>query len=95
VGTVRHIAQAEDVTLGRATDAYLTTLRGAEQVNTRRVDGRILARAAAEFGSDTRLDEISAGRFAGWFGRQWGGRAASTWNVSLDAVRSAAACWQR
>jgi integrase len=34
-------------------------------------------------------------RFAEWFGSQWAGRAPSTWNVSLDAVRSAAAYWQR
>ena len=34
-------------------------------------------------------------RPAAWFGRQWGERAPSTWNVSLDAVCSAAAYWQR
>jgi integrase len=95
MGTVRRIGRAEDVTLGRAADAYLATLRAAEQGNTRRVYGRILRRAAAEFGSGTPLDEISAERFAEWFGAQWGERAPSTWNVSLDAVRSAVAYWQR
>jgi integrase len=96
MGTVRRIVlAASDVTLGLATDAYLATLRGAEQANTLRVYGRILARVVAEFGSGTALDEISADRFAGWFGQQWGERAPSTWNVSLDAVRSAAAYWQR
>jgi integrase len=95
MGTVRRIAQAEDVALGGAAVAYLATLRAAEQGNTRRVYGRILRRAAAEFGSGTPLDEISAERFAEWFGAQWGERAPSTWNVSLDAVRSAVAYWQR
>ena len=38
------------MTLGRAIDAYLGSLRGAEQQNTRRVYGRILRAAAAEFG---------------------------------------------
>ena len=96
MGTVRRIARpAGDVTLGAAVGAYLATLRGAEQASTRRVYGGILRRAAAEFGSETPLDEIGAERFAGWFGAQWGERAPSTWNVSLDAVRSAVAYCQR
>jgi integrase/recombinase XerC/integrase/recombinase XerD len=92
---VRRLGVAGEVTLGRGADAYLATLRAAEQGNTRRVYGRILRGAVAEFGSGTPLDEISADRFAEWFGAQWGGRAPSTWNVSLDAIRSAAAYWQR
>ena len=96
MGTVRCITPAAgDVTFGQAADAYLATLRGAEHANTRRVYGRILARVAIEFGSGTVLDEISAERFAEWFGQQWGQRTPSTWNVSLDAVRSAVAYWQR
>src|SRR5260370_23000282 len=96
MGTVRRLSRAADqMTLGHAVDAYLATLRGAEQANTRRVYGRILARVAVEFGGGTALDEISAERFADWFGQQWGARAPSTWNVSLDAIRSAAAYWQR
>ena len=92
MGTVRCITPAAgDVTFGQAADAYLATLRGAEHANTRRVYGRILARVAIEFGSGTVLDEISAERFAEWFGQQWGQRTPSTWNVSLDAVRSAVA----
>jgi hypothetical protein len=43
VGTVRRIAAAGDVTLGRAADSYLATLHGAEQARTRRTDGRISA----------------------------------------------------
>jgi hypothetical protein len=36
MGTVRRIASAAgDVTLGRAADAYLATLRGAEHASTR------------------------------------------------------------
>jgi integrase len=96
VGTVRRLAPAAgDVTLGQAAAAYLTTLRGAEQASTRRVYGRILRTVAAEFGEDTALDELDPERFAAWFGQQWGERAPSTWNVSLDAARSAAAYWQR
>ena len=95
MGTVRRLAPAGDVTLVRAAEAYLTTLGGAEQANTRRVYGRILRRVAAEFGEGTAPDAIDAGRFAEWFGAQWAHRAPSTWNVSLDAVRSAAAYWQR
>ncbi len=47
-----------------------------------------------EFGGDTAPD-VDAEQFAGWFGDRWGDRAPSTWNVSLDAIRSAAAYWQR
>jgi integrase len=96
VKTVRRIIPAAgDITLGRAVDAYLATLRGAEQASTRRVYGRILRRLAAEFGSETPPYEISGEQFAAWFGQQWNRRAPSTWNVSLDAVRSAVAYWQR
>jgi len=44
----------------------------------------------AEFGG-TGLDEVGAEAFAAWFAGQWADRAPSTWNVSLVAVRSAAA----
>jgi integrase len=70
-------------------------LRGAEQASTRRTYGRILRRIVAEFGAGTRPGEVDPERFAGWFTSQWAARAPSTWNVSLDAVRSAAAYWQR
>src|SRR6476661_7326042 len=96
MGTERRLAPAAgDVTLGQAADAYLATLGGAEQASTRRTYGRILRRVVTEFGAETAPDEVDAGRFAAWFGSQWTGRAPSTWNVSLDAVRSAAAYWQR
>src|SRR5580704_1809990 len=95
MGTVHRLASAAgDITLGRAVDAYLATLSGSEQASTRRTYGRILRWIVAEFGSDIAPD-IDAERFAGWFGARWGDRAPSTWNVSLDAIRSAAAYWQR
>jgi integrase/recombinase XerC/integrase/recombinase XerD len=47
-----------------------------------------------EFGSDSSPD-IDPERFAAWFTSQWADRAPSTWNVSLDAIRSAAAWWMR
>jgi integrase len=96
MGTVHRISQAaHDVTLGRAVDAYLATLGGAEQEGTRRVYGRVLRRVVGEFGSGTVPGEISADRFAAWFGQQWGDRAPATWNVALDALRSAAAYWEQ
>ncbi len=76
-------------------DAYLATLLGAEHASTRRTYGRILRRVVAEFGAETLLDELGAERFAEWFGSQWADRSPSTWNVSLDAVRSAMTYWQR
>jgi hypothetical protein len=92
MGTVRRLAAAVgDITLGQAAGAYLGTLGGAEQASTRRIYGRILRRVVAEFGSETAPGQVDAERFAEWFGSQWAGRAPSTWNVSLDAVRSAAA----
>ena len=96
MGTVRRLTPAAgDVALGQAAEAYLVTLGGAEQASTRRTYGRILRRVVAEFGAETAPDEVDAERFAEWFGSQWAGRAPSTWNVSLDAIRSAAAYWQR
>jgi integrase/recombinase XerC/integrase/recombinase XerD len=82
------------MTLGRAVDSYLATLGGVEQSSTRRTYGRVLRWAVTEFGADSWPD-IDAERFAAWFAQQWGERSPSTWNVSLDAIRSAAAFWQR
>jgi integrase len=96
MGTVRRLTPAAgDVTLGQAAEAYLGTLGGAEQACTRRTYSRVLRRVVAEFGAGTAPDEVDAGWLAEWFGSQWDGRAPSTWNVSLDAVRSAAAYSQR
>jgi integrase len=96
MATIRSIAPAGgSVTLGQAADAYLATLCGAEQASTRRTYGRILRWVVIEFGADTGPDETSGERFAEWFGQQWGERAPSTWNVALDAIRSAVSYWQR
>ena len=96
MGTVRRLAAAAgDVTLGQAAEAYLATLRGAEQASTRRTYGRILRWVVAEFGAGTGPGEVDPERFTGWFTARWADRAPSTWNVSLDAVRAAAAYWQR
>ena len=95
MGTVHRLSPAADgVTLGRAADAYLATLSGAEQASTRRTYGRVLRWIVTEFGAESAPD-IDAERFAAWFGSRWGDRAPSTWNVCLDAIRSAAAYWQR
>jgi len=95
MGTVRRLAApAEGVTLARAAESYLATLGGAEQETTRRQYGRVLRRVIAEFGPGTEPAAVSADRFAEWFGSQWAARSPSTWNVSLNAVRQAAAYWQ-
>jgi integrase/recombinase XerC/integrase/recombinase XerD len=95
MGTVRRLAPASSaVTLGQAAAAYLATLRGAEQASTRRAYGQVLRWIVTEFGSDTAAD-IDPDRFAAWFAARWAGRAPSTWNVSLDAIRLAAAWWMR
>jgi hypothetical protein len=41
-----------------------------------------------EIGGGAEPDEISAERFAEWFGQQWAGRAPSTWNVALANRRA-------
>jgi hypothetical protein len=55
----------------------------------------VLRWVVTEFGAGTDPAGIDPERFAAWFGQQWGERSPSTWNVSLDAARSAAAYWQR
>jgi integrase len=85
---------AGGITLGKAIDAYLATLRGAEQAGTRRVYGQVLRQAAASLGAGSAPD-IDAEQFAAWFGQQWGDRSPARWNVALDAIRSAAAYWQQ
>lgn len=81
------------VTLGQGIAAYLASLPGAEQAGTRRVYGRILARARQELGASTALDEIGLQSFAAWFTATWGERAPSTWNTALAACRSASSYW--
>lgn len=95
MGTVHRLSPGPGITLARAAGAYLATLGGAEQANTRRAYGRILTRLAGQFGADTAVDAIGGEELAAWFASQWGERAPSTWNVSLNALRSAAAYWDR
>jgi integrase len=96
MGTARRLAAAAgDVALGQAAEAYLVTLGGAEQASTRRTYGRILRWVIAEFGAGTGPGAVDPERFAERFTARWADWAPSTWNVSLDAIRSAAAYWQR
>lgn len=94
MGTVRKLAAAAHCThLGDAIDAYLAALAGAERDGTRRVYSRILRRANGEHGATTSLAELDAQPFAAWFTATWGQRAPATWNVALDAIRSAEGYW--
>jgi hypothetical protein len=92
-GTVRRITPAAgDVTLGRAVDAYLATLLGAEHASTRRTYGRILRRVVTGFGAETLPDEIggslSGSALSGPAGRRLCGTSPSMPPVlSDDSVR--------
>ena len=95
MGTIRRLTPAAgDITLGLAADAYLATLRGAEHASTRRTYGRIIRWIVAEFAGNT-APNIDPERFAAWFAAQWADRSPSTWNVSLVALRAAAAWWMQ
>ena len=94
MGTVTSIrANAQRVTLGFARDAYLATLDHPEAKGTKRMYASILNRLADRFGEANALDSITPEGLAGWFGQQWGKSAPSTWNVALDAIRSACRYW--
>jgi len=56
---------------------------------------RILRWVVTEFGADADPGEVSAEQLAAWFTAQWAERAPSTWDVALDAMRSAASYWWR
>lgn len=94
MGTVRKLnAASQGVTLAAAKAAYLATLDHPEAKGTRRMYASILKRLADRFGEATALDSIPPEGLAAWFGSQWGESAPSTWNVALDAVRSACRYW--
>jgi len=98
MGTVHRLtaATAAPATLGGAIDTYLTYgLGGSEHDATRRTYGGILRRLAAQFGKASPLDELDPDAVAEWFTAEWGQRAPSTWNVSLDAIRLAGAYWRK
>lgn len=95
MGSLHSLALADGVTLSRAIDAYLATLSAPEHKNTYRAYARVLARLADEFGPASAPDAINADDFARWFDARWLGSSPSTYNVSLVAIRSAVAYWQR
>lgn len=69
--------------------------RCVEHASIRRTYGRILRWVVTEFGAGADPGEVSAERLAAWFTAQWAERAPSTWDVALDAIRSAATYWWR
>jgi integrase/recombinase XerC/integrase/recombinase XerD len=93
MGTVHALAARETVTLDEAVAAYLLTLAGPESAGTRRVYRGVLRALAAEFGADGDVATLEARRLAAWFTSRWGQRSPSTWNVSLDALRSSCRYW--
>jgi integrase len=94
MGNVSALARQESVSVSDALDAYLLTLAGAESAGTRRTYSVPLRALLAEFGGDEDVDTVSSKRLAAWFTSRWGQRSPSTWNVALDAVRSATRYWR-
>jgi integrase len=78
------------MTLGSAVSAYLESLHSK---GTKRQYASILGRLSDAIGQATALDSVSPDGLAGHFGRLWDGRAPATWNLALDAVRSACRYW--
>lgn len=95
MATVRSLRPAaDDITLGKAVAAYLSSLAGAEHASTRTSYGRVLRRLERQFGSGTSPAAVDPAELAAWFTAQWAERSPSTWNVSLNAVRAAIEYWQ-
>jgi integrase len=94
VGTVHALGHRESVTLDDAAAAYLATLAGAESRGTKRVYGGVLRALVAEYGSGADPADLSSREVAEWFAGRWGERAPSTFNVALDALRSASGYWR-
>lgn len=73
-------------------------LAGFGNPNTARSYGIATRALVTEFGADTPLavldTEDGVDRVVAWFTTRWGTAAASTANVRLDALRSAAAWWR-
>jgi integrase len=93
MGTVHALAARETVTLDQAVSDYLATLTGAESTGTRRVYSGPLRALLAEYGRNGDMAAIDERSLAAWFTGRWGSRAPSTFNVALDALRSACSYW--
>ena len=93
MATIHPLPAAPDVTLSAAISAYLATLAGDEQANTRRAYSGTLRRLERQFGAGVPVAGLDAEQVAEWFTEAWQDRAPGTWNVALDALRSAAAYW--
>jgi len=94
MGTVRKLnAARQGVTLAAAKAAYLATLDHPEAKGTKRMYASVLGRLAGRFGEASDLDSITPEALAAWFGDTWGQKAPATWNVALDAIRSACRFW--
>jgi integrase/recombinase XerC/integrase/recombinase XerD len=94
MGTVTALVRSDAMTLGDAVTAYLATLVGEESRGTRRTYSTPLRALVAEYGAATGADLLAEREFAAWFTNRWGGKSPSTWNVSLDAHRSAFRYWR-
>jgi hypothetical protein len=79
--TIHRLPGSQDVTLGEATRAYLGTLAGPDQANTRRAYFAVLRRLAEHYGPDSAIGAIGAESLAEWFTATWSDRAAGTWNA--------------
>ena len=94
MGTLHRLAAAGDaVTLGHGITAYLATLVGAEQAGTGPSTAASCAASARISARAWRWPSSAPSAFAEWFTGQWDDRAPGTWNVALDAFRSAVAYW--
>jgi integrase len=93
VGTVHVLGVAEGEPLGDAVAAFLASMSRPETQGTRRTYSVPLNALVAEFGEPLPLDGIEPVALAAWFSDRYGERSPSTWNVALDAMRSAWRWW--
>jgi integrase len=98
VGKVTRLpARVETKTLGEAVVAYLATLDHPESAGTKRVYAGTLRALRTTLGAEAAVAELdkpaTAKKVTGWFEATWGGKAASTYNRNLNALRSAIGYW--
>ncbi|MCW2914424.1 MAG: Integrase/recombinase XerD [Actinomycetia bacterium] len=107
MGEVARLDRGGSPPLPAAVAAYLATLSGTEQHQTRRAYRSTLRALIAEFApADPATGkpvpfaveafdaEENVDHLTDWFGQQWNDRAAATFNRHLDTIRSAVAYWQ-